>query len=387
MKYFGLILAGLFRKPVRAWLTLASLYVAFLLFGLGQGVSQAFSAGVSVEGAGRLITQGRYSIIDLLPISHARQMESVGGVSQVIHSTWFGGVYQDRNNFFAKFPVDPNTYFEVYDEAIISPQARQAFSDTRTGVLVTSDLAERFEWSLGDRIPIIGDIWRTPDDGPWQFDLVGTFDWPEGSPNGPMMLINYDYFDEVRGARGRGAVGWFVTRLQNPDDAERVAAAIDQQFLNSENETKTATEQEFQLNFVRQIGDIGLMVTGILSAVFFSIIMVTGNTMGQSVRERIPELAVLKTLGFTNTAVMGLVLAESLLMCLIGGAVGLGLAVMLAPGIAKGLTSFLPGFALTSQAVATGFGLAVLLGLLVGILPALRAMQLSIVDALGGRGQ
>jgi putative ABC transport system permease protein len=384
VKYFGLVLAGLFRKKVRATLTIASLFVAFLLFGLLQAVNHAFTAGVSVDGADRLITQGRYSIIDVLPISHAREIAAVEGVEAVTHSTWFGGVYQDRNNFFAKFPVDPEEYFRLYDEAIVSDAAKQAFRDTRTGVLVTEDLAERFGWTVGDRIPIIGDIWPTPDGGPWQFDLVGTFAWPEDSTNGPLMLINYDYFDETR-ARGRGVVGWFITRLEDPAAAERVSAAIDQRFLNSENETKTATEQEFQLNFARQIGDIGLIVTGILGAVFFTIVIVTGNTMSQAVRERIPELAVLKTLGFGNGALLALVLAESLLMCLIGGGLGLGLAVFLEPGLAAGAAGFLPGLALTPQAVTTGLALALLLGLVVGFFPALRAMRLSIVDALGGR--
>lgn len=385
MKYFGLLLAGVFRRKVRAALTLGSLFVAFLLFGLLQAVSTAFTAGVGVDGADRMITSGRYSIIDLLPISHMREIATVDGVSDVTHSTWFGGVYQDPSNFFAKFPVDPVGFFELYDEAIISDEAKRRFREQRSGVLVTRDLAERYEWEVGDRIPIIGDIWRTPDGGPWQFDLVGTFTWPDDSTNGPQMLINYEYFDEVRVDRGQGLVGWFISRMEDPSQAQATAAAIDRMFLNGENETKTATESDFQLSFARQIGDIGMIVTGILGAVFFTIVLITANTMGQAVRERTSELAVLKTLGFTNGGVLALVLGESLLICLLGGGAGLALALLLEPGLAEGLGGFLPGFAITAESVLAGFGLILALALVVGLPPGLRAMRLSIVDALGGR--
>ncbi|MEO0423167.1 MAG: FtsX-like permease family protein [Pseudomonadota bacterium] len=385
MKFFGLILAGVFRYPVRALLTLGSLFAAFFLFGVLQAVNTAFTAGVGIDGADRMITTGRYSIIDLMPVSHQARIAAVEGVSGVTHSTWFGGVYQDKSNFFAKFPVDPEGYFELYDEAIISEEAKTAFRNQRSGVLVTRDLAEKFDWTVGQRIPIIGDIWRTPDNEPWLFDLVGTFEWPRGSTNGPLMLINYNYFDEVRGDGARGLVGWFISRMDDPQVAEDTAASIDQVFLNSDNETKTATERDFQLSFARQLGNIGVIVSAILGAVFFTIVLLTANTMGQSVRERTSEFAVLKTLGFTNGGVLGLVLTESVLIALLGGGAGLLVAIALAPFVGQALAGVLPGFALTTESVLLGLGLTVLLGLGVGLLPSLRAMRLSIVDALGGR--
>ncbi|MEO0973714.1 MAG: FtsX-like permease family protein, partial [Pseudomonadota bacterium] len=370
-----------FRKPLRAVLTLGSLVVAFFLFGLLQSVDHAFSAAASSDAAERLITTARYSIIDDLPISHLTQIRAVDGVASATHSTWFGGVYQERRNFFAKFPVDASEYLTMYEEAIISPEAKRAFANSRSGVLVTSDIAERFEWDVGDRIPIIGDIYRTQDGEPWQFDLVGTFDWPEDSNSGSVMLINYDYFDEQR--QQRGLVGWFITRVEDPSRAEEVAAAIDALFLNSENETKTSTEQEFQLSFARQIGNIGLIVKAILGAVFFTILIITGNTMSQAIRERTSELAVLKTLGFTNAAVLTLVLAEALMLCVLGGGLGLALAAAIEPVLAA--VAPFPGIALTTNSLLAGLGLIVALAIVVGLPSGLRAMRLSIVDALGGR--
>lgn len=384
MKYFGLLWAGLFRRPARANLTLASLAVAFLLFGLLQAVHHAFYAGVDVSSAGRLITNGRYSIIDLLPISHMNQIRAVPGVSEVTHSSWFGGTYQDPANFFPKFPVDPTGYLDMYPEIMLPAEQREAFINTRTGVVVARALAERFKWKLGDRIPIIADIWPGKNGNTWQFDLVGLYDLPEDSSLGDVMLINYAYFDENRlGAQGQ--VGWFISKVSDPNQGGEIAAQIDALFLNSNNETKTATEQEFFLSFAKQIGNIGLIVSGILAAVFFTILLVTGNTMSQAVRERIPELAVLKTIGFTNAHVLALVLAESVLLSLLGGVIGLALAAFVVPGLAQGLRSFLPGMVLPGSALLSGLGLALLLGVAVGIFPAFRAMRLNIVDALGGR--
>lgn len=384
MKYFGLLWAGLFRKRARTILTMASLLVAFLLFGLLQAVQSAFVAGVDVSNAGRLITNGRYSIIDLLPISHAQRIAATPGVEAVTHATWFGGQYQDPANFFPKFPVEPEAYLDLYPEIMLSAAQREAFINTRTGVVVAKGLADRFQWSIGDRIPIIADIWQGKDGNTWQFDLVGIYELPEDSNLGDSMLINYSYFDENR-AGAQGQVGWFISRMSDPNQAGEVAAAIDQQFLNSNNETKSATEQEFFLSFAKQIGNIGLIVTAILGAVFFTIVLVTGNTMSQAVRERIPELAVLKTLGFSNQKVLALVLSESVLLSLIGGGLGLLLAFVLVPGVAQAMRGFLPGMAFTPGALGLGVVVAVVLGVVVGLFPALKAMRLSIVDALGGR--
>ncbi len=384
MKYFSLIWSGMFRKKTRTCLTLASLFVAFLLFGLLQAVNSAFSGGVSVAGADRLVTNGRYSIIDMLPISHANQIASVPGVSKVTHSTWFGGTYQEASNFFPKIPVDPQNYFDMFPEIILPADQLAAFQNNRSGVIVARALAERFEWELGDRIPIIADIWPTREGNLWEFDLVGLYELPPDSNLGDQMFINYDYFDENRNF-GQGLVGWFTSRLDDPGQSGEVGAAIDQVFMNSNNETKTATENDFFLSFAKQIGDIGLIVTAILSAVFFTIALVTANTMSQGVRERIPELAVLKTLGFTDRGVLGLVLSEALLLTLFGAGLGLLAALVITPGIADAMRGFVPGMVLTPNALVLGLALAAALALVIGLPPAWRAMRLNVVDALGGR--
>ncbi len=383
MKYLGLIRAGIFRKKTRAFLTIGSLLIAFLLYGILQAVNHAFSAGVSLDTADRLVTNGRYSIIDMLPVSYVNDIRTDQNVEAVTHATWFGGTYQEPRNFFAKFPVDPVEYLAAYDEMIISDEARRAFQTSRTGVIVNDSLAEKYGWSVGDRIPIIADIWMPKDGNTWMFDLVGTYQWPADSTNGEAMLINYAYFDENRRG-GQGLVGWLITTMKDPAQTSATSARIDKMFENSLNETKTGSENEFRLSFAKQVGNIGLIVSAILGAVFFTILLVTGNTMSQAVRERVPELAILKTLGFTDGRVLALVLVESLCLALLGGGLGLALAALLMPGIASGLSGIVPGMVLTSQAFAVGLGIIVLLGLAVGLFPALSAMRLNIVEALRG---
>ncbi len=382
MKYFALVWAGLFRKKARTLLTLASLFIAFMLFGLLQAVNHAFESGVSISGAGRLITNGRYSIIDNLPISHVQRIRSLQSVASVTHASWFGGTYQDPANFFAKFPVEPEQYLAMYPELSLSEAQKQAFIDNRTATIVSRSLAERFNWKIGDRIPIVADIWPGKNGNTWEFELVGIYDIAKDSNYADALLFRYDYFDENR-VFGQGLVGWIITRLSDPNKSAEVAAAIDQMFLNSNNETKTATEQDFLLSFAKQVGNIGLIVTGILGAVFFTILLVTGNTMSQTVRERIPELAVLKTIGFTNHGILGLILSESVLMTLIGGGLGLLTAMLVVPGAADALRSLLPGMFLTYSSVLYGMLLALFLGVFVGAIPAIKAMRLNIVDALG----
>jgi putative ABC transport system permease protein len=387
MSFVSLIWAGLFRRKTRTVLTLFSIIVAFLLFGLLRSIADAFSVGVDVAGVDRLIVQPKYSIIDPLPISHMSQITRVPGVAMVTHADWFGGFYQERKNFFPKYPVNPREWFAAYPEFRIDPAQLDAFEKTRTSAVVPAELAAKYGWHVGDKIPIEADIYPKKDNTRlWEFELVGTYDLPAGgaSQGGGVFLFNYDYFDEAR-QFGQGQVGWFVVRVADPSKAAEVARAIDKQFENSPNETRTATEAEFARQFANQIGNIGLMMGGILGAVFFTIILLTGNTMAQTFRERIPELAVLKTLGFSDVLVSLLVLGEAVLLCAVGGAIGLGIAALLAPGVARGIKDILPGFEIVWQTIAVGLAIAVLLGLLVGAVPALTARRLRIVDALRER--
>lgn len=386
MKYFPLLWATLWRKKVRTILTLLSLVAAFLLLGLLQAANSLFSGGTQRLSANLLISQARVSFTSPLPMRLLPQIEAVPGVEQVSWSQFFGGVYKDEKNFFPQFAVDPDRWLATFTECRLPPEQAAAWKGSRTAVIAGRQLADRFGWKLGEPIPLLSQIWPKKDGKrDWQFELAGIFeDVTEGScPRMGNMYLRYDYFDEAR-QFGQGNAGIFVLRITDPEQSERISRSIDALFENSPDETKTQTEKEFQLNFVRQIGNLSLILNAILGAVFFTILMLTGNTMSQAVRERIPELAVLKTLGFTNRMVLLLVVAESLLICVIGGLMGMGLATLVMQGLAHAPVQFPPITAdarVWQVAFASMFGV----GLIVGLPPALKAMRLSIVDGLSGR--
>lgn len=383
MKYFPLIWAALWRRKPRTIFTMLSIVVAFLLYALLSAVNAAFNAGVEIAGADRLITTGRYSLTQVLPFGHLQQVRSVPGVASVAGQSWFGGYYQKASNFFPQFPTQIEPYLEMYPEIVLPEEQKQAMLNTRTGAIVAKTLADRYGFKVGDRVPIIAGIWPLADgSNNWEFDLVGIFDTknPKERSMYEMLLFHHEYFDEAR-QFGKGTIGWIVIKTEDPDRNEEIVEAVDDLFANSPNETRTETERAFNQSFVKQMGDIGLIMSSIIGAVFFTLLFLTGNTMMQSVRERIPELAVLKTLGYSDVGVLGLVLAESLALCVLAALVGIGLAGLLLPGIAAKLPGF-SGLALKPEAFAGALGIAVLLALIVGLPPALRAMRLKIVDAL-----
>ncbi len=386
MNVIGLVWSNLFRRKTRTILTLMSVLVAFVLFTLLRAVAVAFSGGGFGEaGIDRLVVSPKYSIIDSLPISHQLQIATVPGVAAVTHADWFGGIYQEPRNFFPKFPVDPEGYFALYPELVIALEELEAFRATRTGAVVSAGLAERFGWSIGDKIPIEGDIYPQRDGSRlWEFDLVGIYRGAPDDPDPGVFLFQYDYFDEAR-LFGHGGVGWFIVRVEDPEHAAVIASDIDKMFENSTNATRTATEDEAQREFAKQMGDIGLMTTGILGAVFFTILLLTANTMAQALRERIPELAVLKTFGFTDGSVGALVLGEAILLCLVGGALGIGVALAAIGPISAAGEQFVGPIEITWPIVAQGLALAAGLGAIVGCVPALSARRLAIVDALRER--
>ena len=386
MKYFPLLWATLWRKKARTILTLLSLITAFLLLGLLQAANSLFAGGSQRLSANLLISQARVSFTSPLPMRLLPQIEAVPGVDQVSWSQFFGGVYKDEKNFFPQFAVDPDRWLKTFTECKLPTEQAVAWKSSRTAVIAGKQLADRFGWKLGEPIPLLSQIWPLKDGTrAWNFELAGIFDdVTEGScPRMGNLYLRYDYFDEAR-QFGQGAAGIFVVRIKDPNQSESISRRIDAMFENSPDETKTQTEKEFQLNFVRQVGNLSLILNAILGAVFFTILMLTGNTMSQAVRERIPELAVLKTLGFTNGMVLWLVIAESLLICVIGGLLGMGLAVLVMKGLAHAPIQFPPivaSAAVWQIAFASMFGV----GFLVGLPPALRAMRLSIVDGLSGR--
>ena len=380
MKYFPLVWSSLFRRKIRTLFTLLSIVIAFVLFNYLSAVSVAFSMGVDVAGNDRLMLIHKVSLIQLLPESYQARILAVDGVRGVTHQTWFGGVYQDPRNFFAQFAVEPEGYLSMYPEVLLPDGAKERWLHNRTGAVVARSLADRFGWQVGDRIPLQGTIWQTRGSDTWEFTIDGIYDGGEGI-NTNQFLFRYDYLAEAN-SQGRGFVGQYIIRIDDPSRAVQIGAAIDARFANSPYETKTSTEQAFVQAFANQIGDVGTMMTAIMIAVLFTILLVTANTMAQSVRERTSELAVLKTLGFTDRRVLSLVLVESILLAGVGGAVGLGLSWMLIQQQGDPTGGLLPAFFVPPRDLVIGIGLTLVLGIASGIPPGVQAVRLRIVDAL-----
>ncbi|WP_017914932.1 FtsX-like permease family protein [Xanthomonas sp. SHU 308] len=385
MKYFSLIWAQLFRSKTRTVLTLFSVIVAFLLFGLLDSVRVAFTAGGSVEGVNRLVVASRLSITQSLPVRLEAQIRSVPGVRDVTYAMWFGGIYKDPKDFFPNFSVAPN-FFDVYSEYEMPPEQLKAFRDTRTGAAVGEALAKKNGWKVGDVIPLQATIFPRGGSNDWPLELKAIFRAKDRAnvQAENQLMMNWKYFDESNDYI-KGRVSWYTVRLDNPEHASRVAQAIDALSVNSDHETKSQTESAFQQAFVKQFADIGLIVTSIMGAVFFTLVLLTGNTMAQAVRERIPELATLKTLGFQDRTVLALVIVESVLLIVLGGLLGMALAAAAIPVLASASRGALPVHAVPLQTWLIGAALMLVIGVVVGLLPALRAQRLKIVDALAGR--
>src|ERR1700733_1960609 len=381
MKFLPLLWAGLWRKRARTIFTLLSIVVAFVLFGMLQGVNAAFNNALNAAAVDRLDVVSRISFTEALPFGYLTEIEALPGVAGVAYQSWFGTYYQDPKNFVFSFPLDPVKFFPLFPELQISKEALDALVRTRTGAIVGRNLAKKYGWKVGDRVPLHSVIWTQANgSSDWQFDIVGMYDAPHDPNLASNFYFNYSYFDEAR-SFSKGTVGWYIVKVKDPQEAMRVAVAIDKRFANSSDETKTQTEKEFTQSFIKQQADINFIVTSILGAVFFTLLFLTGNTMMQSVRERIPELAVLKTLGFTDFAVVLLILAEALVLSLVAALIGLGIAAAVFPA----LKSIIGEARLPANVVTLGIGVALLLALCTGLPPALRAQRLNIVDALAGR--
>ena len=385
MKYLHLIWAALFRSKTRTFLTLLSVVTAFLLFGMLDSVRVAFNSSANVEGYDRLVTASRLSITQSLPVSLQTQIENVPGVAHVSYGTWFGGIYQNTRNSFPNFTVGPG-FIEMYPEYVLPPGQLEAFYSERMGAIAGESLARQFGWKIGDLIPLQATIFPTRGSNDWTFKLVGIFKVADEKRRGEerQMMFHWKYFDEANDYV-KGAVHWYVLDLDDPNQANRVALAIDALSENSDHETKTQTEQAFNQGFFKQFADVGLIVTAIMGAVFFTLLLLTGNTMAQAVRERTPELAILKTIGFSNRTVLLLVLVEAVLLVVIGGAIGLGLAALIMPAISAASGGIIQLGTVPAVTWLLGLVLMAVIGLVVGALPALRAMRLNIVDALAGR--
>ena len=387
MKYLQLVWAALLRRKTRTLFTLLSVVAAFLLFGLLDSVRGAFAgAGASVNGVNRLVTISKITFTMQLPKSLLERIRAVPGVADVTYANWFGGIYQDPKNFFPNEAVSAN-FIDLYPEWRLSAAQRAAFRSTRTGAVVGARLAQHFNWKLGDRIPLQATIFPQKDgSNTWAFDLVGIYNVtdPKQKAQEDALFFNWDYFDEAR-AFGNGSVGWYVVKVADPARADAIAQAIDEISRNSDHETKTQSEHAFQLAFLSQYGDIGLIVGAIMAAVFFTLVLLTGNTMAQAVRERIPELAILKTVGFSSGSVLGLLLAEAVLLLVIGGVIGVLIAGSVAAGLEATAGFVFPPIVSSLAVWARSLALMLLIGIVVGALPAYRGLRLRVVDALAGR--
>jgi putative ABC transport system permease protein len=379
MKFGRLILANLLRKKMRLVLTLGSFAVALFLFAFLAVVQKAFNLGADIANARRLVTINRVSIIQPIPLAYRDKIARIPGVAAVTHYNWFGGIYQDEKNFFPQFVMDPATQRQVYPELIVPDDQWNNFLQDRQGAIVGARTAKRFGWKIGDRIPIKTALWGG---GAWEFNIDGIYHGQHPQDDDTQFWLQWDYFEERVPERVKGQVGWYVILLDSPDDALRVAKAVDAEFANSPYETKTDTESAFAAGWVKQFGNVRLLILSIGSVVFFTLLLVTGNTMAISVRERTGELAVLKAIGFKDGTVLFLVLAEALAIALAGGLLGLGLALLAIPSLSTALAGMLPILILPKSALAAGIGFTLFVGAASGLLPGLSAMHLRVVNAL-----
>jgi putative ABC transport system permease protein len=378
VKFRTLILANLFRKKVRLLLTLGSFAVALFLFAFLAVVRDAFNRGGALAEANRLVIINRVSIIQTIPLSYREKILGIPGVQSVTHDNWFGGVYQDEKNFFPQFAIDPESQRQVFPEFTVPDEQWKAFLQDRQGAIVGASTAKRFGWKIGDRIPIKTTIYGG---GAWEFNIDGIYHGKRRADDETQFWFQWDYFEERIPERVKGQIGWYTVKLDSPDDAIRVAKTIDADFANSPYETKTDTESAFAAGWVKQFGNIELLILSIGSVVFFTLLLVTGNTMAISVRERTGELAILKAIGFKDGSVLLLVLAEALAIALCGGLLGLALAVLAIPVLGTALSGMLPTLILSKRMLAEGIGFALLVGACSGILPGIGAMRLRVVEA------
>jgi putative ABC transport system permease protein len=376
MKFFPLLFANLRRKKIRTILTVGSFAVAFFLFGLLGAIRFGFRQGIEVAGADRLVVIGRTSIIQPLPLPYFERVKRMPGVKHVAHATWFGGIYQDPKNFFAQFAIVPEDWIRMYPEFRVSDEHWKAFLADRQGVIVGEKTAARFGWKVGDRVPLQAPLFGFSS---VEFNIRGIYHGTRPSDDETQFWLRHDYLYEKAPAFWKGLVGWYVVRIDNPDRAAAISKAIDAEFANSASETRTQTESAFAASFVKQMGNIEFLIMAIGSIVFFTLLLVTGNTMAIAVRERTNELAVLKAIGYTDRFVLGLVLAESLLIAAVGGGLGLWLASGL---VEQDITQGLILLYLPLSALAIGAVIALMTGMLAGLLPAIGAMRLSVVTAL-----
>lgn len=387
MSDFYLVRKNLTRNKLRLILNCFAIFIAFLLFGTLAALQAAFDAGVELSAANRLIVVNKINFTQPLPYAYINKIRAIDGVRAAANANWFGGYYQDPQKPLVAFAVDPQSYLDVYDELVLTEEQRQRWFNTRTGIIVGDQLAKSQGWEVGDKLPISSSIFFKSDgSNVWDMEVSAIFSADDPQLDTNYLLIHYKYFIETQ-SFGGDWIGWVVLTTEDQSINETVANTIDDQFMNSSAETETTTEKQFSKAFIEQIGDIGFIITSVVSAAFFTILLIVGNSMALAVRERTAEIAVLKTLGFKATRIFRMVLSESILLALLGGLIGLFLSSIIVTGMAESpqVRAFIPNLVLGSDIVVQAVGLMVLLGVVTGIVPAWRAMKLNTIDALNRR--
>jgi|HubBroStandDraft_2_1064218.scaffolds.fasta_scaffold03364_7 putative ABC transport system permease protein len=381
MRFFPLVWSNLWRKKARTIFTLLSIVIAFLLFGLLQGINTWMSTFGTASNANRLYVASRVSELQPIPSAYLSQILAVPGIRQSTYIAGFTGFYQEKRNTLVAFATEVKTFFDLYPEWRIAPEQLAAMSRTRAGAIVAAPLMRAFGWKIGDRLPLRTSVMKRDGSADWDFEIVGIYDVPATPAEANRILVNYAYFDEAR-LLERGTAWAFVVAVDDPTRSAQICAAVDALFVNSASETVTQDEKAYVQGQLRQLGDVSLMANAIVAAVLFTLLFLTGNTMMQSVRERTPELAILKTVGFSDRSVTILVLIESVLLCVLAASLGLAAAAAVFPVTAA---LGMGGSGLPLKVVAVGLAMALVLALASGLPPAWRAQRLVIVEALAGR--
>jgi putative ABC transport system permease protein len=382
-QWLPLVWANLGRRKLRLAFTFMSILLAFLMFGLLDALRTSLSGAVNLAGADRLMLMSKINITVSLPRAYYEKVKAVPGVRAVAPHNWFGGLYKDSRQPIQVFATDPDQLVAVYPELKIPPEVFEKWKHDRQGVIVGPALANRLGWKVGDRIPLRTDIWRKTNGGDtWEFNIDGIYDSSGSGVDKATVFFHYDYFNESLQPWAKDQVGWMVVRVDDPKQSDALAARIDAMFANSPFETKTSTERAMIKQFLDQVGNIGMILVSVTLAVFFTMLLVTANTMAQAVRERTNEIGVLKTLGFSGPSILSLVLFESLLLTFTGGLLGLAVAWLAARAMAGSIKDYFPVFELDAGTVIVGLALMLAFGVITGLWPALTAMRLKIVDAL-----
>lgn len=382
MSDFYLIVKNMTRKPLRLFLTCFAIFIAFLIYGAVTTLKSAMDAGIDLAADNRLVIVNKINFTQPLPIAYAQKVAAVDGVENVTYANWFGGYYQEARNQIVAMAVEPESWLQVYErEVVLTPEQRAAWLGNRQGVIAGESLAQRLGWKIGDRVPVSSNIFSHKDGGhTWDFVVEGIFTGSDPQHDTNSMYLHFKYFMETQSFGGEW-IGWITLTTEDAALNQRIADDIDSGFANSQAETDTSTEEAFSKAFIEQIGNIGLIIFSVVFMAFFTILILAGNSMALAVRERTGEIAVLKTLGFAAPRIFKMVLAESLLIALIGGLAGLGAAWLVIEGAKETMSQFLPNLVLDSGIALQALVFMLLLGLVTGLLPAFKALRLNIVTA------